>query len=109
MSRGRMFHFHMNDNWKLWDDDMIAGSLHTIEYIEMFYWLRKLNYTGFISTDQYPYREDSRDAVEQTILWMRTFERLADKIDMARMQEILNSNDAVKSTAYMRELMFGNI
>jgi xylose isomerase len=109
MSRGRMFHFHMNDNWKLWDDDMIAGSLHTIEYIEMFYWLKKLNYTGFISTDQYPYREDSRDAVEQTILWMRTFERIADKIDMARMQEILNSNDAVKSTAYMRELMFGNV
>lgn len=107
MSRGRMFHFHMNDNWKLWDDDMIAGSLHTVEFVEMFYYLRKLGYTGFISTDQYPYREDSRDAVEQTVKWMRTFERLADKIDMARMQKILDGNDAVASTAYMRELMFG--
>ena len=33
MSRGRLFHFHMNDNWRLWDDDMIAGSVHTIEFI----------------------------------------------------------------------------
>lgn len=107
MSRKRMFHFHMNDNWKHWDDDMIAGSIHTIEFIEMFYYLKKLGYTGFISTDQYPYREDSRDAVEQTVKWMQTFERLADRVDMPRMQAILDKNDAVASTAYMRELMFG--
>ena len=109
MSRGRMFHFHMNDNWRLWDDDMIAGSIHTVEYIEMFYWLKKLGYTGYISTDQYPYREDSRDAVEQTVLWMKTFEKLADRIDMTKMQEILDKNDAVASTAYMRSLMFGHL
>ena len=107
MRREKMFHFHMNDNWKFWDDDMIAGSVHTIEYIEMFYWLRKLGYGGFISTDQYPYRENSRDAVEQTVLWMKCFEKLAGKIDMDRMQKILDANDAVSSTAYMRELMFG--
>lgn len=107
MARGRMFHFHMNDNWRLWDDDLIAGSVHTVEYIEMFYWLKKLGYDGYISTDQYPYREESRDAVEQTVLWMQAFERLADRIDDERMQAILDSNDAVKSTAYIRELLLG--
>lgn len=105
MSRGRMYHFHMNDNWRLWDDDLIAGSVHTVEYIEMFYWLKKLGYSGYISTDQYPYREESRDAVEQTVLWMQAFERLVEKIDDTRMQEILDANDAVKSTAYIRELL----
>ena len=109
MARERMFHFHMNDNWRLWDDDMICGSVHTIEFIEMFYWLKKLNYAGYISTDQYPYREDSRDAVEQTVKWMRTFEKVADRLDFERMQKILDANDAVKSTEYMREIMFGGI
>lgn len=109
MTRGRMFHFHMNDNWRLWDDDMICGSVHTVEFIEMFYWLKKLNYTGYISTDQYPYRENSRDAVEQTVKWMQTFEKVANGLDMARMQKILDENDAVKSTEYMRESMFGNL
>jgi len=107
MARNRMYHFHMNDNWRYWDDDMIAGSVHTIEFIEMFYWLRKLDYTGFISTDQYPYRENSRDAVAETVKWMQTFEKIAAKIDMKRMQDILDANDAVASTAYMRELIFG--
>ncbi|MFA6948855.1 MAG: sugar phosphate isomerase/epimerase family protein [Eubacteriales bacterium] len=109
MARGRMFHFHMNDNWRLWDDDMIAGSVHTIEYIEMFYWLRKLDYKGFISTDQYPYREDTRDAVEQTVKWMRTFERVAMSLDMNRVQGILDKNDAVGASEYLRELMFRGI
>ncbi len=107
MSRGKMFHFHMNDNWRLWDDDMIAGSVHTIEFIEMFYWLKKLDYTGFISTDQYPYRENSRDAVAQTVKWMQTFERIADEIDMDEVQAILDRNDAVASNEYLRRLMFG--
>ena len=107
MSRGRMFHFHMNDNWRLWDDDMIAGSVHTIEFIEMFYWLKKLGYAGYISTDQYPYREDSRDAVEQTVKWMQTFEQVADSLDMVRIQKILDGHDAVRSTEYLREIMFG--
>lgn len=71
------------------------------------YWLKKLGYDGYISTDQYPYREESRDAVEQTVLWMQAFERLADRIDDERMQAILDSNDAVKSTAYIRELLLG--
>lgn len=109
MQRNKMFHFHMNDNWRLWDDDMICGSVHTIEFIEMFYWLKKLGYTGYISTDQYPYREDGRDAVEQTVKWMRAFEKVADRLDMERVQKILDANDAVKSTEYMREIMFGKI
>lgn len=109
MSRDKMFHFHMNDNWRLWDDDMIAGSVHTIEYIELFYWLRKLEYSQFISTDQYPYREESRDAVAQTVKWMQTFEKLVSQIDMDKMQAILNDNDAVASNEYLRQLLFGHL
>ncbi len=27
----KLFHMHFNDNYRLWDDDMIVGSVHTIE------------------------------------------------------------------------------
>lgn len=107
MTREKMFHFHINDNYKSWDDDMITGSIHTIEFIEMFYYLTRLGYKGYVSIDQYPYREDGRDACEQSIKWMRAFEKIAARIDMPRMKRILAENNAVKSTEYMRELMFG--
>ena len=38
--------------------------------LNFFYWLKKTGYGGYISTDQYPYREDGRDAVNETVRWM---------------------------------------
>ena len=35
----KLFYMHFNDNWRLWDDDMTVGSVHTIEMLELLYWL----------------------------------------------------------------------
>lgn len=107
VEKNRLMHMHINDNYRLWDDDMITGSIHTIEYIEMFYWLKRCGYDGFISIDQYPYREDSLAAAKESIKWMRALEKAADRIDMTKMKEILLRHDAVASTSYVRELIFG--
>lgn len=106
-SAKRLFHFHINDNYRLWDDDMMTGSVHTIEYIEMFYWLKKAGYDGYISLDQYPYREESLAAAQESIRWMQVLEAAADRIDEDKMRAILNNQDAVASTRYLRELIFG--
>ena len=105
--KGKLFHMHFNDNYRLWDDDMITGSIHTIEYIELLYWLKKNGYSGWISTDQYPYREDSVKAVEQSIKWLKAFEAAVNRLDEEKLKSILNSHDAVASTEMVRSLMFG--
>ncbi|MFZ2656767.1 MAG: sugar phosphate isomerase/epimerase family protein [Victivallales bacterium] len=106
LERGKLFHTHFNDNYRLWDDDMITGSVHTIEYIELLYWLKASGYSGWMSVDQYPYREDSVKAVEQSIKWLMTFEKVAGRIDKSELRKILNAQDAVKSTEFLRELIF---
>ena len=103
----KLMHIHINDNYRVWDDDMITGSIHTIEYIELFYWLKKLGYEGYVSIDQYPYRENSLAAAQESINWMKAFEKAADRIDEAKMHEILANHDAVSSTKYLREIIFG--
>ena len=32
----KLFHVHMNDNYRLWDDDMMVRFVHFIEYLEFF-------------------------------------------------------------------------
>ncbi len=103
----KLFHVHMNDCYGYWDDDMIAGSVHTIPYLEFYYWLKKTGYSGWISTDQYPYREDGRDAVNESIRWMDTYKKLVNKMDDDRIERILAGGNAVEASSYMRELMFG--
>ncbi|WP_197408912.1 sugar phosphate isomerase/epimerase family protein [Christensenella hongkongensis] len=103
----KLLHVHMNDNYGFWDDDMIAGSIHTIPFIEFFYWLKKTGYSGYISTDQYPYREDGRDAVNETVRWMDIFARLVNRIDDKKMEEIYETGNACEVSAMLRNLMFG--
>lgn len=103
----RLFHVHMNDNYTLWDDDMITGSIHTIPYIEFFYWLKRTDYQGYISTDQYPYREDGQAAVSESIEWMKVLCKIANKINDNEAEQIFRTSDAVAASKMLRKYMFG--
>ncbi|MEG2188296.1 MAG: hypothetical protein RRY08_00540, partial [Christensenella sp.] len=64
-------------------------------------------YDGYISTDQYPYREDGRDAVNETVRWMDIFVDLVNKIDETELEKIYKTGNACEVSAMLRSLMFG--
>lgn len=98
-----LFHMHFNDNYSSWDDDMIVGTVHSVVYIELLYWLKKTGYDGWLSMDQYPYREDAVDAISESILWVKKFEKVVDEyydeIDL-----LVKANDAVETSRFLRKL-----
>ncbi len=102
----KLFHIHMNDNYGYWDDDMITGSIHTIPFIEFFYWLKRTDYKGYISTDQYPYREDGRDAVNESVRWFEVFAELVNQIDENELKAIFATGNACDISKMLRKLMF---
>lgn len=103
----KLFHMHVNDNYGFWDDDMIAGSIHTIPYIELFYWLKRTNYQGWISTDQYPYREDGRDAVNESVQWFAALMDVVNRMDEEEVERVIKGGNAVESSRLMRKYIFG--
>ena len=104
---GRLFHMHLNDNYRLWDDDMIVGSVHAIEYLEMLYWLDRVGYDGFLSLDQYPYRENPEEAIAESIRWLRAFRAVVDRAGAERIGEVIRGGDAVQALRMVREALFG--
>lgn len=103
----KLFHVHMNDNFRLWDDDMIVGSVHTIETLEFFYWLKKTNYQGWLSIDQYPYREDSLEAVREGVNAMENFVQLVDRMNSEEVEGIIRRGKSPEISAYLRKLLLG--
>lgn len=103
---GKLFHIHTNDNYAGWDDDMIVGSVHTMEFIELFALLKKINYEGWCSVDIFPFREDSFRAAEESILYMRKFEELADAVGGEKLDACLNSDDVTGTVGLIRESIF---
>lgn len=102
----KLKHIHINDNYRYWDDDMIVGSVRQAEYLEFFYWLRRTSYNGWMTIDQFPYREDGRNAVEESAKWMNLLEDMLDKADMDAIGNVLKKKDGVEASKLMRRLMF---
>lgn len=103
----RLKHIHINDNYRLWDDDMIVGSVHSLEYLEFIFWLRKTGYNGYMTLDQFPFREDGRDAVAESALWLDAFESIMDKTNTAEIEKVLAKKNAVEASKLMRKLLLG--
>jgi len=101
----KLRHVHINDNYRYWDDDMIVGSIRQLEYLEFFYWLRKFEYKGWFTIDQFPYRENGKEAVEESAKWMDALESLLDNADMNEIGECLKRKDAIEASRLMRKIL----
>jgi xylose isomerase len=102
----RLFHMHFNDNHGAWDDDMIVGAVHTVRYLEILYWLDRTGYDGWLSMDQYPYREDAAGAIGESILWLRRFDDIL-AANRAEIDALVAANDAVRTSRFLREALLG--
>jgi len=101
----KLYHLHFNDNYRSWDDDMIVGSIHHVEYIELLYWLRKYNYQGWYSMDQYPYREDGVRAISESIETIKAFEKTIDRFGEENIAPLIAEGDATRITAAVRKML----
>lgn len=100
----KLSHMHFNDNYGSWDDDMIAGSVHSVAYIEMLYWLDRCGYSGWLSMDQYPYREDAAGAIGESIEWLVKFDAIVEA-HRAEIDELVAAGDAVKTSRWLRGVL----
>lgn len=108
IDHGRLFGMDVNDNLRGWDDDLIAGSIHPIELFEFFYTLRKNTWEGVWQLDQFPFREDSVEAANSAIGFLKAVERALDKLDFEAMQAAQDRQDAVAALKLAREALFSS-
>jgi sugar phosphate isomerase/epimerase len=99
-----LFHMHFNDNHGSWDDDMIVSSVHSTCYVELMFWLRKTGYEGWLSMDQYPYREDAIDAISESIHWIKKYEQIVDQY-YNDIEALIKLNDAVETSRFLRRVI----
>jgi xylose isomerase len=104
-SYGKLDYVHLNDNHGDWDDDMMVGAVHLVYYLELVYWLKKVNYRGWLTLDVFPYREDGVQAAIQCKEWMEAFFAAVDRVGMDAFGKVIREADATKSTALVRQAL----
>ncbi|MGI9238382.1 MAG: sugar phosphate isomerase/epimerase family protein, partial [Woeseiaceae bacterium] len=105
---GRLFGMDVNDNFRGWDDDLMAGSVHPIELFEFFYTLRKNNWEGVWQLDQFPFREDAVAVANTAIDFLKQVERALDKLDFDAMRAAQKNHDAVTALKLAQEALYSS-
>ncbi len=100
----KLFHMHFNDNHATWDDDMIVGTVHSIAYLETLYWLDRTGYRGWLSMDQYPYREDGAGAIGESILWLYRFDEIL-QANRTEIDHLIGEGDAIQTSRFLRKAL----
>jgi xylose isomerase len=100
----RLFHMHFNDNHGAWDDDMIVGTVHSACYIETLYWLDRCGYDGWLSMDQYPYREDAAGAIGESVAWLIKFDEILQN-NRSEIDRVVAAGDAVETSRFLRKVL----
>lgn len=102
----RLFGMDVNDNFRSWDDDLVAGSLHPIELFEFFHVLRKNKWEGVWQLDQFPFREDSVDAANYAIDFLKAVDRGLDALDFQALKAAQDNHDAIAALRIAQKALF---
>jgi len=103
---GKLVHLHLNDNYRDWDDDLIVGSVHFLEMLELVYWLRRINYREWYGLDIFPYRENPSAAAAESIAFLETCQAVLDDIGMELVGEMLRESNPTETLKIIREKVF---
>lgn len=103
---GKLFHVHFNDNTRLWDDDMIVGSIHFLEIMEMLHWLDRTGYSGWLSFDPHVMLEDTSQAVAESVAFVQGLIGVLNRIGRAAVEEAIASHQVTHIMALLRRELF---
>jgi xylose isomerase len=103
---GRLFGMDVNDNFRSWDDDLVAGSLHPIELFEFFHVLRKNKWDGVWQLDQFPFREDSVETANHAIDFLKAVDRGLDALDVNALKAAQDKHDAITALRLAQKALF---
>ncbi len=102
---GKLDYIHLNDNYRSWDDDLMLGSVHLVEYLELAYWLERLDYAGWLTLDIYPCREDGVQAATQSREWMDAMFRAVSRVGADSFADVIASRDACRASELVRKAL----
>ncbi len=106
IDHGLLWGMDVNDNLRGWDDDMVVGTVHPVEVFEFFYTLKINNWEGVWQLDQFPFREDTVEAAQLSIRFLKGLHRALDELNMDALREAQARQDALGAQKLVQDVLF---
>lgn len=101
----RLFYVHLNDNDKIWDWDMVPGAYNFWDFVEFFYYLRKLGYDDWFAYDVCPKEIDTVQTFSVVTSNTLKLVEISNRLDPERIEELLAERNPTKSIKYLFSIL----
>ena len=101
----KLFYVHVNDNYRIWDWDMLPGTVNLWEYLEAVLYLKRVGYDNWITADVFPQRYNPVKMIEKTFEWMDYLFEIVDRIDEDMLFEKMHEIKDFEALDYIRSLL----
>jgi xylose isomerase len=98
---------HVNDNNGKWDWDFFCGSRHMIEYMEFIYYLRRIGYDDYLTSDTSPTRLAIAETFEANSRVTNKLWNLFDRVDTKELERLIHGSDYLATWRFVEEQLFG--
>ncbi len=95
------YYIHINDNDRKWDWDLIPATRNLWDYLEMFFYLKKFNYEGWVTSDMSPMRLDPVRAFERTIATTEKMIEIANEVDSERLFAMMGEGRILETLEWL--------
>lgn len=104
----KLYYVHFNDNNRGWDWDMLPGSVNFWDLLETLYYLKKINWDGWITYDVFTRHGDPAESFETTFRIMENGAQLIQQLDDGnKIQDLIGSNRPAKTFDYLFQFLRG--
>ena len=100
-------YIHINDNDGKWDWDYFCGTKHFLEYAEFLYYLKKIGYNDYLTSDTSPTRWDIRGTFEANSRITNRIWAMLDKIDDRAFSRLMAGADYLKTWKFIEKEILG--
>ena len=102
-TQGVPYYIHINDNNRKWDWDLIPGTRNLWDYLELFFYLKKFNYNGWVTSDMSPVRLDPIPAFERTVATTEKVIRIVNRLDSRKLQSMIDQGKTIETLKWLEE------
>jgi xylose isomerase len=98
----KLFHVHVNDNYRNWDWDLLPGLVNYWDWIECMLYLERAAFDGWFVCDVFPTRLGPEQCVAASYRAITHAQRLLDRLDRKVLWELIDRGDVASTASYIQ-------
>lgn len=102
----KLWHVHLNDNYQHADSDLMPGTVHTMAFLELFFWLKRLDYEGYVTFDTVAHSHDPNEVTAESVRFTQALIASADRINNDEIDHIFSTDNPIKGLSIARAALF---